>query len=216
MAATRAAEPSSPPPPYEEALKQAQNEREAYDAEREAFADLGSAAQSPVTPVHWLSSHHRRVSYTSIDDDRPAAITLEDHTEGDLADDDVGWAKAIYIEDYVIVEGNRPSVGSFVCWHCRIDTIEGGSMIIRKRYSEFYELRRKLLITFPKSSNSMPPFPPKTFIREFVLAARCNYNLALGQADTIIRSLSAVLSGKEASRSGVLADVNPPSISSRR
>ena len=173
MAAPRnVGEPLSPPPPYEEALKQLQDERAALNAASEGSSGEGSGVQSPLTPTHWLSSHHRRESYTSIDDDRPPAITLEDHTEGDPLDGDVVWAKAIYIEDYVIVGGNAANVGSFVSWHCRIDTLEGGSMVIRKRYSEFYELRRRLLMTFPKTSSSMPPFPPKTLIRESLWAHR--------------------------------------------
>ena len=130
--------------------------------------NLEDKRQSPLlTPVHWL--HHRRESYASIAEERPDAITLEDHTEGTLADDDAVWAKTIYIEDYSIISGNIPSVGSFVVWHCRIDTLDGGSFIIRRRYSEFWELRRKLLMTFPKSEGAMPPFPRKTLIREFFL-----------------------------------------------
>ena len=119
---------------------------------------------SPLTPPHWL--HRRQESYASVVDNKPAPITLEDHTEGPSAQHDAVWAKAIYIQDYVIVSGSVPSVGSFVVWHCKIDTLDGGSMILRKRYSEFHELRQKLLMTFPKSEGAMPPFPPKSVICE--------------------------------------------------
>lgn len=34
------------------------------------------------------------------------------------------------------------------------------------RYSEFQDLRRKLLITFPNAVAAMPPLPPKSVIRE--------------------------------------------------
>lgn len=121
-----------------------------------------SGESSPLTPPHWL--HRRQESYASIVDNKPAPITLEDHTEGPSEQQDAVWAKAIYIEDYVIISGSVPSVGSFVVWHCRIDTLDGGSMILRKRYSEFHELRQKLLVTFPKSEGAMPPFPPKSVI----------------------------------------------------
>lgn len=121
---------------------------------------------STETPPHWL--HKRRVSYASIIDNKPPPITLEDHTEDTSSGQaDAVWAKAIYIEDFVLVSGNVPSVGSFVVWHCRIDTLDGGSMVIRKRYSEFYDLRQRLLMTFPNSSGAMPPFPPKSMIYRF-------------------------------------------------
>ena len=136
------------------------------DAGNELTSDDGaeSLLQSPLTPPHWL--HHRRESYASIIDERPPPIVLEDHTEGLLADDDTTWAKAIYIEDYALVSGNLPTVGSFVVWQARIDTVKGGTMVIRKRYSEFLDFRRKLLITFPNSRGAMPPFPPKSMLRE--------------------------------------------------
>ena len=133
-----------------------------------AGSSEGAADNIPAaaTPPHWL--HRRRVSYASIIDNKPAPITLEDHTEDPLVQEDAVWAKAIYIEDFVIVSGNVPSVGSFVVWHCKIDTLDGGSLVIRKRYSEFYELRQKLLVTFPNSSGATPPFPPKSMICESI------------------------------------------------
>jgi hypothetical protein len=40
-------------------------------------------------------------------------------------------------------------------------------MRIRKRYSEFDDLRDKLLQTFPYSEAAMPPLPPKSVISKF-------------------------------------------------
>jgi hypothetical protein len=40
-------------------------------------------------------------------------------------------------------------------------------MRIRKRYSEFDDLRHKLLQTFPYSAAAMPPLPPKSVISKF-------------------------------------------------
>jgi hypothetical protein len=40
-------------------------------------------------------------------------------------------------------------------------------MHIRKRYSEFDDLRDKLLQTFPNSKAAMPPLPPKSVISKF-------------------------------------------------
>ena len=61
--------------------------------------------------------------------------------------------------------------------------LKGGSIVIRKRlmrvrglddchctdvdrYSEFDDLRRKLLMTFPNSGGAMPPLPPKSLFCE--------------------------------------------------
>lgn len=40
-------------------------------------------------------------------------------------------------------------------------------MRVRKRYSEFDDLREKLLRTFPNSEASMPVLPPKSIISKF-------------------------------------------------
>lgn len=40
-------------------------------------------------------------------------------------------------------------------------------MRIRKRYSEFDDLRDKLLQTFPNSTAAMPPLPRKSVISKF-------------------------------------------------
>lgn len=40
-------------------------------------------------------------------------------------------------------------------------------MRVRKRYSEFDDLRDRLLQTFPYSEGAMPPLPPKSVISKF-------------------------------------------------
>lgn len=40
-------------------------------------------------------------------------------------------------------------------------------MKIRKRYSEFEDLRARLVRTFPDAVGSMPQFPPKSVIARF-------------------------------------------------
>ena len=133
---------------------------EIYDNPNVADGDQ----QSQLIPPHWL--HRRHESYASVIDNKPTPILLLDHTESSSDHHGAVWAKAIYIEDYVIVSGSVSKVGSFVVWHCKIETLDGGSMILRKRYSEFNELRRQLLMAFPSSEGAMPPFPPKSLICE--------------------------------------------------
>jgi hypothetical protein len=40
-------------------------------------------------------------------------------------------------------------------------------MRVRKRYSEFDDLRHKLVQTFPYSAGALPPIPPKSVISKF-------------------------------------------------
>ena len=151
---------SGPSPPHDECSWQAKgNLQGASDSN-----DSNAGNLSPLTPPYWL--HHRHGSFASAIDTKPAPITLEDHTEEPSEQEGVVWAKGVYIEDHVVVSGNMPNVGDFVVWKCRIDTIDGSTIIVRKRYSEFLDLREKLLMTFPGSGGAMPPFPPRSLICE--------------------------------------------------
>ncbi|KAI9811344.1 MAG: PX domain-containing protein ypt35 [Pycnora praestabilis] len=121
-----------------------------------------------IPPPYW--QHQRAGSYASVESTRPArsaGITLEDHTEESSDQCGALWAKSVSIDDHVIVSGSRTGVGAYVVWNCTVETLDGGPMVIRKRYSEFDELRAKLFKTFPNSEASMPPLPPKSVISKF-------------------------------------------------
>ncbi|KAL1879497.1 hypothetical protein Plec18167_003954 [Paecilomyces lecythidis] len=121
---------------------------------------------SGVVPPYWR--HYRDVSRNSLASfDGAAAITLEDHTEDPGAETSRGlWAKSVTIDDYVVVQG-KTGVGAYVVWNCKIQTLEGGPMVLRLRYSEFDDLRQKLLQAFPNSKNALPPLPPKSVLFKF-------------------------------------------------
>ncbi|KAF2281310.1 Phox-like protein [Westerdykella ornata] len=97
----------------------------------------------------------------------PAPIHLEDHTDETSDQCKALWARCVTIDDYVIVGGTAPGAGSYVVWNCTVETLDGGPMKIRKRYSEFDELRRKLVETFPHAKGAIPPLPPKSVISKF-------------------------------------------------
>ncbi|RFU28353.1 hypothetical protein B7463_g7970, partial [Scytalidium lignicola] len=106
---------------------------------------------SPVTtPPYWEPSHQRTSSNISVESIMPGVITLQDNTE-----------------DHIVINGSRTGIGAFVVWNIKVETLEGGSIDIRKRYSEFDDLRYKLLQTFPNSAGAMPPLPPKSVISKF-------------------------------------------------
>ncbi|KAM0799195.1 Phox homologous domain-containing protein, partial [Usnea florida] len=112
-------------------------------------------------------SHRRDESYSSVTTAKPPPITLEDHTEEPSEQSAAVWAQGVEIEEYVLVSGQLPSVGKFVVWVCRIGMLDGGAFVLRKRYSEFDDLRRKLLMTFPHAGGAMPPLPPKSLLYKF-------------------------------------------------
>ena len=119
------------------------------------------------SPPYW--QHNRSASYaTQVSLEQPPPIRLEDHTEPDSETHGCLWARSVTIDDYVIVRGNHTGIGAYVVWTCKVLTLDGGPMVIRKRYSEFDELRQKLLHAFPQSTKkSLPPLPPKSAIYKF-------------------------------------------------
>jgi len=123
---------------------------------------------SGVTPPYWR--HQRaisRASLISVDSSGTPAITLEDHTEDPDSDSSRGlWAKSVTIDDHVLVEG-KTGVGAYVVWNCKVQTLEGGQMMIRMRYSEFDDLRKRLLAAFPHAKHALPALPPKSVFFKF-------------------------------------------------
>lgn len=124
-----------------------------------------------ISPPYWLRRRSGTQS-TTLSLERPPPITLKDNTDNSIDDPTRAhqqlWARSIAIDDYVIVKGNNVAIGAYVVWICKVETLDGSPMIIRKRYSEFDELRNNLLRAFPDStSTSLPPLPPKSAIYKF-------------------------------------------------
>lgn len=114
------------------------------DSERGRQRDVGlhDSSLSPVPP-YW--QHRRYESYTSVDVIRPPAIILEDHTENEPECSSPLWAKAVSLEDYVVVSGSFASVGDYIVWSCKIDTLDVGVC--------FYSLH--CVLASPKWSTSL-------------------------------------------------------------
>ncbi|KAK2761843.1 PX domain-containing protein ypt35 [Onygenales sp. PD_12] len=139
-------------------------------APRPSTAHSSELAQSPtVIPPYWR--HYRnasQASQTSLESTpRRSLIRLEDHTEDPTDETNKGlWARSVTIDDYIIVKG-RSGIGAYVVWICRIQTLDGGPMVIRMRYSEFDDLRAKLRAAFPYAKSALPQLPPKSAIFKF-------------------------------------------------
>ncbi len=77
-----------------------------------------------MVPPYW--QHRRFESYSSVGYLRPAPISLEDNTEELLEQSSPLWAKAVTINDHVVVSGNIPSVGAYTVWSCQIEMLDVG------------------------------------------------------------------------------------------
>ncbi|KAB8077867.1 Phox homologous domain-containing protein [Aspergillus leporis] len=121
---------------------------------------------SGIVPPYW--SHHRNASRASqISIDQSPGITLEDHTEDPDSETSRGlWARSVSVDDHVVVQG-KSGIGSYVVWSCTIQTLEGGPISVRMRYSEFDDLRQKLVSSFPHAKNALPALPPKSVLFKF-------------------------------------------------
>ncbi|KAF2682750.1 hypothetical protein K458DRAFT_54541 [Lentithecium fluviatile CBS 122367] len=122
--------------------------------------------RSSIVPPYW-QTHDRSVSRLSCHSEngsRPTPIRLEDHTDAGSEQCKALWARHVTIDDYVIISGSAPALGAYVVWNCTVETLDGGPMKIIKRYSEFEDLRKKLVRTFPHAAGSLPPLPPKSVV----------------------------------------------------
>lgn len=92
-----------------------------------------SATQRPernsIVPPYW-KRHERSESSVSVNSAsaealaRPPPIQLEDHTDSGSEQCKACWAKSATIDDYVIVSGSAPGVGSYVVWNCTVETLD--------------------------------------------------------------------------------------------
>ncbi|KAJ6172304.1 hypothetical protein N7470_001371 [Penicillium chermesinum] len=122
-------------------------------------APTGSPKARPVSgvvPPYW-QRHERGSSRASQASLRSTLITLEDHTADPDSETSRGlWARSVTIDDHVVVRG-RTGVGAYV----------GGPMVVRMRYSEFDDLRQRLVLSFPHAKNALPALPPKSVLFKF-------------------------------------------------
>ncbi|PBP21036.1 Phox-like protein [Diplocarpon rosae] len=132
------------------------------------IGDGNSPLTSPIaSPPYWIQSHQRSLSNISVESFADGAITLQDNTDDGDSRNKACWARSVYITDFIIINGSKTQIGAFVVWNINVDILKGGSMRIRKRFSEFDDLRKQLLQTFPKSTAAMPLLPPKSVISKF-------------------------------------------------
>lgn len=119
-------------------------------------------------PPFW-TRHGRSVStvsYHSMKQHRPTPILLEDHSEEYHEQTQACWARTVSVDEYVVVSG-ATGIGAYVVWHCTVSTLKGGDLSIRKRYSEFDQLRTDLVRSFPHAEAMIPQLPRKSVVSRF-------------------------------------------------
>ncbi|KAK4231823.1 PX domain-containing protein [Podospora fimiseda] len=147
-----------------------------------------NSPSSITSPPYWQQTHlstnqstttrhNRGLSTSSVESILPpGAITLQDNEdEGDNSEttrysrdrNRACWAKSVNVVDYVLVNGSATNLGAFVVWNIKVETLTGSKINIRKRYSEFDDLRKKLIQTFPNFEAAVPSLPPKSVLNKF-------------------------------------------------
>ncbi|KAK4155549.1 Phox homologous domain-containing protein [Chaetomidium leptoderma] len=145
-----------------------------------------SRAQERAHLQNHTSGHSRAVSSASAESVLPpGAITLQDNEREDGDDDEYTgrrsnsselygrdrnracWARSVQVTDFVLVNGSTTNIGAFVVWNIRVEALNGSRMNIRKRYSEFDDLRQRLVQTFPNFEAAVPALPPKSVLKRF-------------------------------------------------
>ncbi|KAK4167272.1 Phox homologous domain-containing protein [Cladorrhinum sp. PSN259] len=151
-----------------------------------------TSPSSITSPPYWQQSntngtttlntrHNRGFSTSSVESVLPpGAITLqdnEDEGDGENSGDSntrysrdrnrACWARSVNVVDHVLVNGSATNLGAFVVWNIKVETLTGSKINIRKRYSEFDDLRKKLIQTFPNFEAAVPSLPPKSVLNKF-------------------------------------------------
>ncbi|KAK7609949.1 PX domain-containing protein [Phyllosticta paracitricarpa] len=167
-----------------------------------------AAQHQDIVPPYWHSRNRTASveSHASSGQHRPAPIRLEDHTVENSDQSRALWARSVSIDDYVIASGNVPGMGDYVVWNCTVQTLNGGPMKIRKRYSEFDDLRQRLARTFPHAEAALPELPPKSFVSRFRPRFLERRKAGLSYFLNLLMSRSCVLLNPEFSASPVLKD----------
>ncbi|KZZ90221.1 sorting nexin-like protein [Moelleriella libera RCEF 2490] len=94
---------------------------------QDAGASSASSNISVTSPPYWMTTAHRQRNASS-DSILPAgAITLQDNDTSEHDDrNNACWARSVDIVDHVVVNGGARSIGAFVVWNIRVETLSDG------------------------------------------------------------------------------------------
>ncbi|KAJ5974343.1 hypothetical protein N7481_011553 [Penicillium waksmanii] len=169
-----------------EAEREAEGEAEGEEQQESAASSSKSRPVSGVVPP-WWQRHERNISRVSQSSLRNT-ITLEDHTADPDSETSRGlWARNVAINDHCVVQGKTgvgaseaphsplnflPLIHPFLCFTLAVSVtvltiaphVQGGPIVVRMRYSEFDDLRQRLVSSFPHAKSALPALPPKSVL----------------------------------------------------
>lgn len=76
------------------------------------------------------------------------------------------WAADVNLPEYNIVAGDSKA-GAYVSWTIVVETKYGGRIILRKRFSEIFDMREALKKEFPQHRMEIPALPAKSMFQHF-------------------------------------------------
>lgn len=100
------------------------------DSQTTSAMDSSAHSETSFTaPPYWQSmpSRRRAASTQSSDSGRPSGTILLLDNEADDDEEDRNnacWAKSVEIVDHTIVNGGATSIGAFVVWNVRVETLQ--------------------------------------------------------------------------------------------
>jgi hypothetical protein len=94
-----------------------------------------SEESSPLSPPYWKTDFNDESSTSVERRHLHSQIQLEDHTEESSEQSKALWAKAVRIDDHVVVRGAAPAIGAYVVWNCTVDLLNVSSIFPHTSYS---------------------------------------------------------------------------------
>ncbi|KAI8340570.1 hypothetical protein BC941DRAFT_417586 [Chlamydoabsidia padenii] len=84
-------------------------------------------------------------------------------------DDSDGNSTKSFASDAIVDHPLRIGVGygSYICYSCTVFSNKGAPITIRKRYSDFVNIRQQLIKLYPPMASSLPKLPPKKIVKKF-------------------------------------------------
>ncbi|CAO3615241.1 unnamed protein product [Cunninghamella echinulata] len=75
----------------------------------------------------------------------------------------------LFATDAIVSHPLRIGVGygSYICYSCTVFSNKGTPITVRKRYSDFVEIRQRLVKQYPHLKSSIPKLPPKKVVGKF-------------------------------------------------
>jgi len=94
------------------------------DGTTEAPSSNNDESIAPLSPPYWQLRRRGDSTRSDVSQKRRSGpIRLEDNTEEASEHSKACWARSARIDDYLIISGAAPGLGSYVVWNCTVETL---------------------------------------------------------------------------------------------